>query len=73
MYTVVDGKLAFTRDQIVTGEQVSADFDSARHRAKVGPLFVFDATDGIDTVLVGFDEFETMAVELENRAGGRGW
>ena len=65
MVTVADGKLAFSRDQVVTSTQASKNFGEMRRRAKEGPLYVSDRNDGIDTVIVGFDDFEQMALELD--------
>lgn len=65
MVTVIEDKLAFGREQVVTSTQASKNFGEMRRRAKQTPLFVSDRVDGIDTVIVGFDEFERMAVELE--------
>ncbi|WP_165171045.1 type II toxin-antitoxin system Phd/YefM family antitoxin [Adlercreutzia sp. ZJ242] len=65
MVAVIEGKVAFGRDQVVTSTQASKNFGEMRRRAKSSPLFVSDRNDGIDTVIVGFDDFERMAVELE--------
>ena len=65
MVAVHDKKLVFGRDQVVTSTQASKNFGEARRRARRGPLYVSDRNDGIDTVIVGFDEFEEMAVELQ--------
>lgn len=65
MVTVVDGKIVFGRDQVLTSTQAGKNFGEARRRARLKPQFVSDRNDGIDTVIVGFDEFEAMAVELE--------
>ena len=65
MVAVIDKKLVFGRDQVVTSTQASKNFGEARRRARKGPLFVSDRNDGIDTVIVGYDEFEAMAVELQ--------
>lgn len=66
MIAVVEENLVFGRDQVVTSTQASKNFGEMRRRAKRAPLFVSDRNDGIDTVIVGFDEFEQMAVELEH-------
>ncbi len=65
MVAVIEDKLAFGRDQVVTSTQASKNFGEMRKRARNKPLFVSDRNDGIDTVIIGFDEFEEMAVELE--------
>lgn len=65
MVTVVDEKLVFGREQVLTSTQASKNFGEARRRARREPQYVSDRNDGIDTVIVGFDEFEAMAVELE--------
>ncbi len=65
MVSVIDDKVVFGRDQVLTSTQASKNFGEARRRAKQGPLFVSDRNDGIDTVIVSFDEFESMAVEPE--------
>lgn len=64
MVAVHDKKLVFGRDQVVTSTQASKNFGEVRRRARRGPLYVSDRNDGIDTVIIGFDEFEEMAVEL---------
>ena len=65
MVAVHDKKLVFGRDQVVTSTQASKNFGEVRRRARRGPLYVSDRNDGIDTVIIGFDEFEAMAVELQ--------
>ena len=65
MVTVADGKLTFSKDQVVTSSQASKNFGEMRRRARQEPLYVSDRNDGIDTVIVGYDEFERMALELE--------
>lgn len=65
MVAVIDKKLVFGREQVLTSTQASKNFGEARRRARKEPQFVSDRNDGIDTVIVGFDEFEAMAVELE--------
>lgn len=65
MVAVIDKKLVFGRDQVLTSTQASKNFGEARRRARREPLFVSDRNDGIDTVIVGYDEFEAMAVELQ--------
>lgn len=64
MVSVIDEKLVFGRDQVVTSTQASKNFGEMRRRAKEQPLFVSDRNDGIDTVIVGYEEFESMALEL---------
>lgn len=65
MVAVIDRKLVFGREQVLTSTQASKNFGEARRRARREPLFVSDRNDGIDTVIVGYDEFEAMAVELQ--------
>ena len=65
MVPVMGGKLVFGRDQVLTSTQASKNFGEVRRRARREPPFVSDRNDGIDTVIAGFDEFEAMAVELE--------
>ena len=65
MVAVIVKKLVFGREQVLTSTQASKNFGEARRRARREPQFVSDRNDGIDTVIVGFDEFEAMAVELE--------
>ena len=65
MVAVVDEKLVFGRGQVLTSTQASKNFGEARRRARKEPQFVSDRNNGIDTVIVSFDEFEAMAVELE--------
>lgn len=66
MVPVIDGKVAFSRDQVVSSTQASKNFGEMRRRAKSMPLYVSDRNDGIGTVIVDFAEFEAMAVEIEN-------
>lgn len=65
MVAVVADKIAFGRDQVVSSTQVSKRFSEIRKRAKTGPLFVSDRNAGMDTVIISYDEFEEMAVELD--------
>ena len=65
MVAVIDRKLVFGREQVLTSTQASKNFRQARRRARQEPQFVSDRNDGIDTVIVGYEEFEAMAVELE--------
>ena len=65
MVAVIDRKLVFGRGQVLTSTQASKNFGEVRRRARREPQFVSDRNDGIDTVIVSFDEFEAMAVELE--------
>lgn len=65
MVAIVDDKIAFNRDQVVTSTQAGKNFGEMRRRAKRNPLYVSDRNDGIDTVIVDFDEFESMALELD--------
>lgn len=65
MDAVKNGKLTFSRDQIITSSQAAKNFGEARHRAKQAPLYVSDRNDGIDTVIVDYNTFESLAVELE--------
>lgn len=65
MVVVADGKLAFSRDRIVSATQASKNFGECRRRARREPLFVTDRNAGIDTVIMDYDEYEAMALELE--------
>ncbi len=65
MVTIIDGKLAFTRDQVITSTQASKNFGEMRRRAREEPLYVSDRNDGIDTVIVSFDEFQRICVEYD--------
>ncbi|MDO4290113.1 MAG: hypothetical protein Q4C41_02630 [Eggerthellaceae bacterium] len=65
MVAIVGDKIAFSRDQVVTSTQAGKNFGEMRRRAKRNPLYVSDRNDGIDTVIVDFDEFESMALELD--------
>lgn len=65
MVAVMENKLVFGRDQVVTSTQASKNFGDMRRRARTEPQFVSDRNDGIDTVIVSFDTFEAMAVELQ--------
>lgn len=71
MVAVIDGKLVFGRDQVLTSTQAKKNFGEARRHARMEPLFVSDCNDGIDTVIVDFDEFEAMAAELQALREGR--
>lgn len=62
---VVDGRLAFCRDQVVSATHASKNFGECRRRAKREPLFVTDRNATIETVIIDYDAFEAMAVELE--------
>jgi PHD/YefM family antitoxin component YafN of YafNO toxin-antitoxin module len=62
---VKDGRLVFGRDQIVTSSQASKNFGEIRRRAKKAPLYV-TGRNSIDTVIVDYEVFEDMAVELEH-------
>ena len=66
MVTVMDDKVLFSRDRVVTSTQASKNFGEAKERARDEPLFVSDRNAGIDFVIVSFDEFEKMAVELDS-------
>lgn len=65
MVAVVNDRIAFGRDQIISSTQASKNFGEVRRRAKSTPLFVTDKNSSIDTVIIGYDEFEQMAVELD--------
>lgn len=65
MVSFVEDKLMFSRDQVVTSTQAGKNFGEMRRRARKAPLFVSDRNDGIDTVIVSYDDFEGMARELE--------
>lgn len=65
MVVVADGKLAFSKDRVVSATQASKNFGECRRCAKREPLFVTDRNASIETVIVDYDEFEAMAVELE--------
>lgn len=65
MVSIANGQLVFSRDQVITSTQASKNFGEVRRRAKQAPLFVSDRNAHIDTVIVDYEEFESMAVELE--------
>lgn len=65
MVSLVADKLVFGRDQVVTATQAGKNFGEMRRRARKAPLFVSDRNAGIDTVIVSFDDFEEMALEIE--------
>lgn len=65
MVAVMEGKVVFGRDQVVTSTQASKNFGQMKRRAQTGPLFVSGRDAGIDTVIISFDDFEAMATELE--------
>ena len=58
MVVVADGKLAFSKDRVVSATQASKNFGECRRRAKREPLFVTDRNASIETVIVDYDEFE---------------
>ena len=64
MVTVVDDKIAFSRDQVVSSTQVVKEFKNIRKKAQKEPLFVSDRNAGMDTVIISYDDFEYMVVEL---------
>ena len=66
MSSIVDGELLLTRDQIVTSTQASKNFGEVRRRARVRPQFV-SGRSGIDTVVVSYESYEAMCLELERR------
>ena len=49
MVAVIDRKLVFGREQVLTSTQASKNFGEARRRARREPQFVSDRNDGIDT------------------------
>ena len=57
MVVVADGKLAFSKDRVVSATQASKNFGECRRRAKREPLFVTDRNASIETVIVDYDEF----------------
>lgn len=61
---VTEKGLMFSRDQIVSSSQVSKNFGAIRRLASKEPVFV-SGRSGIDTVVIGFDAFEALYVELE--------
>ncbi len=65
MVVVAEDKIAFGRDQVISSTQASKNFGEVRRRAKTTPLFVTDRNASIDTVIISYDEFEQMAVELD--------
>ena len=66
MVTVMDGKVLFSRDQVVSSTQASKNFGAMKERAREEPLFVSDRNAKVDFVLLSFDEFERMAVEIDS-------
>ena len=58
-------KLLFSRDQIVTATQASKNFGEVRERALGEPIFV-SGRNGIDTVIIDYQTFEDMSIELAN-------
>ncbi|WP_172136076.1 type II toxin-antitoxin system Phd/YefM family antitoxin [Adlercreutzia sp. ZJ473] len=65
MVVVTNGKLAFSRDRIVSATHASKNFGECRSRAKHEPIFVTDRNASVETVIMGYDEYEAMALELE--------
>ena len=65
MVAIMDNKVVFSRDQVVTSTNASKNFGRIKEAARTAPVFVSDKNSGIDTVIIGFEEFEKMAVELE--------
>ena len=58
MVVVADGKLTFSREQVISSTQASKNFGECRRRARREPLFVTDRNASIETVIVDYDEFE---------------
>ncbi len=65
MVSVLDKELVFSRDQIVSSSQASKNFGQVRRDAAERPQFV-SGRSGIDTVVVGFEEFEALCLELDD-------
>ena len=64
MNTITASKPCFSRDQIVSATTVSKKFSEIRKRAKSTPLFVSDRNE-IDTVILDYQAYEDMYMELE--------
>lgn len=57
-------KPAFNVDQVVSASVASKHFGEVRKQAKVKPQFISD-NNKIDSVLMGYEEYERMYNELE--------
>lgn len=53
--------VTLTADQIISTTAIARSFKETRKRAQDIPLFVTNAQGEIDTVLVGFHQFEEMS------------
>lgn len=71
MVAVIDKKLVFGREQVLTSTQASKNFGEARRRARREPQFVSDRNDGIDTVIVGFELEQLREERLHAIAAAR--
>ena len=57
-----------TADQIISTTAVSRSFKQTREKAQEVPLFVTNAQGEIDTVVVGFHQFEEMSEMIVKQA-----
>ena len=71
MVVVADGKLAFSKDRVVSATQASKNFGECRRRAKREPLFVTDRNASIETVIVDYDELSSKQTSTLIRLGVR--
>lgn len=65
MVSVVEDKVTFSPDYVVTSSQADKNFYKIRCKARTSPMLVSDTNNGIDTVVIGYEEFKAMALELE--------
>jgi len=60
--------VTLTADQIISTSAISRSFKETRKKAQDVPLFVTNAQGEIDTVLVGFQQFEEMSEIVQEHA-----
>ncbi|MEW8967769.1 hypothetical protein [Exiguobacterium alkaliphilum] len=60
--------VSLTADQIIPTTTVTRSFKKVREKAQAVPLFVTNAQGEIDTVLVGFNQFEEMTELIQRQA-----
>ncbi len=65
MVAVIDRKLVFGREQVLTSTQASKNFGRPGAARARSPSSSRTETTESNTVIVGYEEFEAMAVELE--------
>lgn len=60
--------VTLTADQIISTTAVARSFKKTREKAQEVPLFVTNAQGEIDTVVVGFHQFEEMSEMIVRQA-----